>query len=109
MLMETSIKIDTGTMKRIGMFDNEEKIWYIGRDEKKHFMKKLDSWGLDEKMYETLKLNYGLKKVILTEKNSLKRYECLLKDIEDHKIFKHFKPYRLQIFVPKKHWKGVRD
>lgn len=107
MLMETCIKLDNNTEKRIGMFDNEEKIWYIRRDEKKHFMKKLNSWGLDNKMYESLKSSYGLKKIILTEMNSLKRYECTLEDIENNKRFKHFKPHRLQIFVPKKYWKKI--
>jgi len=109
MLMETNIKMDDKTEKRIGVFDNKIKVWYIRRDKNKHFMKKLNAWGLDNKMYEILKSSYGLKKIILTEMVSRKRYECTLEDIEDNKIFKHFKPHRLQIFIPKKFWKKLKD
>jgi len=109
MLMETTIKMDDNTEKKIGIFDTEKKLWYIRRDEKKHFMRKLKSWGLDNKMYEILKSNHGLKGIILNEMNSLKRYICPLEDIETNKIFKYFKPHRLQIFIPKKHWKKLKD
>ena len=109
MLMETTIKDREGNHKKIGYYDTESKIWFVERDKKRHYMKMLRGWGLDNKMYEYLKAEFGLGYVILTETSKGKVYKCSKETIDENKIFKTFHPYRLQIFIPKIYWKIIDD
>lgn len=106
-LMETVVKEDDGKERQIGYFESEDKIWYIKRSKKIHYYKILKAWGLDNKVYELLLNSYGMKKVILTETDSRKRYECSSETIEKNKKYMHFKTHRLQIFIPAKYWKNI--
>ena len=109
MLIETTIKLKDDSHRKIGYYDTESKVWFVERDKKKHYMKSLRGWGLDEWMYSLLKDNYKMERVILTETTSNKVYECNVETIEENKIFKTFHPHRLQIFIPKIYWKLIDD
>ena len=107
--METTIKQKDGEQKRIGYFDTENKIWLVERNKNTHYMKLLKGWGLDSKIYDKLRKDYGLKCVHLTETKSNKIFECNVATIDEHKIYKTFHPHRLQIFIPKVFWIMVDD
>ena len=107
MIMETTIKERNGKQKRIGFYETEGKVWLVERDKKKHYMKTLKGWGLDNYMYEKLKNDYGLQRVVLTEIRTGKVYECRVETIDENKIFKTFHPHRLQIFIPAIFWKMI--
>jgi len=109
MLMETTLKQRNGEHRRIGIYDTESKIWFVERDKKRHYMKSLRGWGLDNWTYELLKDKYELEKVLLTETSTNKVYECKVEVIDDNKIFKTFHPHRLQIFIPAIYWKMIDD
>ena len=109
MLMETTIKQRNGEHRRIGFFDTESKCWIVERNKKTHYMKTLRGWGLDCQIYNLLRDQYKLERVILTETTSSKVYECYVKTIDENKIFKTFHPHRLQIFIPKIYWKIIDD
>jgi len=109
MLLKTDITQKNGEKRNIGIYDTESKVWLVERNKKKHYMKTLRGWGLDEWMYEKLKNDYGLERVVMTETTSKKVYECRTEVIEENKIFKTFHPYRLQVFVPKIYWKLIDD
>ena len=109
MLMETTIKQKDGKQRRIGFYDTEGKVWLVERDKKKHYMTTLRGWGLDNWMYELLKNNYKLERVVLTETRTRKVYECRVGTIDENKIFKTFHPHRLQIFIPAIYWKIIDD
>ena len=107
MIMETTIQQRDKKQRRIGFYNTEGKVWLVERDKKKHYMKSLKGWGLDNYMYEKLKKDFGLERVILTETKSNKVYECRVETIDDNKIFKTFHPHRLQIFIPAIYWKMI--
>jgi len=107
--METTIRQRDGEQRRIGYFDTESKIWLVERDKTQHYMKTLKGWGLDNWMFEKLKGDFKLERVLLTEINSHKVYECYIETIDEHKIFKTFHPHRLQIFIPKIYWEMIDD
>lgn len=107
MIMETTILQRDKKQRRIGFYNTEGKVWLVERDKKKHYMKYLKGWGLDNWMYEKLKKDFGLERVILTETKSNKVYECRVETIDDNKIFKTFHPHRLQIFIPAIYWKMI--
>jgi hypothetical protein len=107
--METIIKQRDGKQRRIGLFDTESKVWLVDRNKKQHYMRTLKGWGLDNKIYEKLKNDFNLERVVLTETISNKVYECYVKIIDKNKIFKTFHPHRLQIFIPKIYWKMIDD
>ena len=109
MLMETTIKQRNGEHRKIGYYDTESKIWFVERDKKKHYMKMLRGWGLDNWMYELLKDKYKLECVILTETRQGKVYKCSKETIDKNKIFKTFHPHRLQIFIPIIYWEMIDD
>lgn len=109
MIMETTIKQRDGKQRRIGYYETEGKVWLVERDKKKHYMNTLKGWGLDNWMYDKLKKDFGLQRVVLTETRSKKVYECKIEIIEQEKIFKTFHPHRLQIFVPAIFWKMIDD
>lgn len=108
-MMETVIWQRDGKARKIGFFDTENGIWIVERDKKRHYMKSLKGWGLDNYTYELLKKNYKLKSVILTEIRSKKVYKCSRETIDKNKIFKTFHPHRLQIFVPTIYWEMIDD
>ena len=109
MIMETTIKQKDGKQRRIGLYDTEAKIWLVERNKKTHYMKTLKGWGLDNWMYEKLKKDFGMGKVVMTETNTKKVYECKIGTVDENKIFKTFHPYRLQIFIPAIYWKMIDD
>lgn len=109
MLMQTTIKNRKGESLNIGYYDTESRIWFVERNKKKHYMRSLRGWGLDNWMYDLLKDNYKLEKVIITETSTNRVYECRKATIEENKIFKTFHPHRLQIFIPKIFWKMIDD
>ena len=100
MIMQTTITQRDGEKRNIGLYDTEAKVWLVERNKKQHYMRSLKGWGLDNKIYEVLKNKYGLQRVVMTETNTKKVYECRVEIIDENKIFKTFHPYRLQIFVP---------
>ncbi len=103
MFIQTRIMAN-GKDLNIGEFDTETGTWYIKRNREKHFHRKLNAWGLDYKMYDHLKTEYGISKVVI---NADRKYEIDYKDIEKHKIFKEFKPHRRQIFIEEKYWRQI--
>lgn len=109
MIIETTIRQRNGEQRRIGFYDTESKVWLVERNKKKHYMKTLRGWGLDNRVYDRLRKDFKLERVILTETNTRKVYECDVKTIDDNKIFKTFHPHRLQIFIPKIYWKIIDD
>jgi len=110
MIMQTTIKQRDGKQRNIGLYDTESKIWLVEREKKRHYMKTLKGWGLDEKIYETLKDKpYNMERVHLTETLSGEIYECSIETIDEHKIYKTFHPHRLQVFVPAIYWKMIDD
>jgi len=109
MMIVTRIKERNGNYRKIGFFDTEAKAWLVDRDKKKHYMKMLRGWGLDNWMYEMLKDRYKLESVILTETSRGKVYKCSRETIDKNKIFKTFHPHRLQIFVPIVFWEMIDD
>lgn len=109
MLVETTLKQKNGEQRRIGYYDTESKIWLVERDKTKHYMTTLRGWGLDNWMYEKLKKDFKMERVLLTETNSNKVFECRVETIDKNKIFKTFHPHRLQIFIPKIFWKMIDD
>jgi len=109
MIMETTIKQRDGKQRRIGLYETDGKVWLVERNKKLHYMRTLKGWGLDNYMYEKLKKDYKMERVILTETISRKVYECDIKTIDENKIFKTFHPHRLQIFIPAIYWKMIDD
>jgi len=107
MIMQTTVTQRNGEHRRIGLYDTEAKVWLIERNKKHHYMRSLKGWGLDNKIYEVLKNQYELQRVVMTETNSKKVYECRVEVIDENKIFKTFHPHRLQIFVPAIYWKMI--
>jgi len=106
MLIPTTITLNQKATK-IGYFEIETGIWYIERKKSIHFMRKWKSWGLDYSMYDHLKKNYGISKVIITDLDSGNKVECDYNTIEKVKQIYHFKPHRVQIFVEEKYWKNA--
>ena len=108
MLKPTIINVN-GRELKIGNYDTEDKTWYIDRDKERHFMRKIESWGLDENMYKFLK-NEGMLKVIIRDYNTGETWEIDVEDIENHKRYLHFKnlkgkvDHKTQIFIAEKHW-----
>ena len=109
MIMETTIKQRDGKQRRIGLYDTVARVWLVERNKKKHYMKAIKGWGLDNWMYELLRDKYSLERVVLTETISHKVYECHVEIIDENKIFKTFHPHRLQIFIPAVYWKMIDD
>jgi len=109
MITGITLKDRYKTYKKIGHFDTESKVWFVERNKEKHYMKVLRGWGLDNWMYEKLRDEYKMERVIITETNSKKVYECRVETIEVQKMYKTFHPHRLQIFIPKIYWKIIDD
>lgn len=109
MMMETTIRNRDGKHIRTGFYDTEAKAWIVERNKKKHYMKMLRGWGLDNWTFEMLKDKYKLESVILTETSRGKVYKCSRETIDKNKIFKTFHPHRIQIFVPIVYWEMIDD
>lgn len=104
MLVPLSIKVNEKNLK-IGQFDTVLGRWIIKRNKDKHFHKKMNAWGLDYEMYEYLKKTFGLSDVVIYDMRvKPQSWTISYWDIEKHKIFKEFKPYRKQIFIEEKYW-----
>ena len=104
-VIDVTITVD-GIQKKIGLWDKDSKVFFVRRNIQKHFMRKTNSWGLDQKTYEHLK-TLGMKKVSLMVYPQNKRYECEIKTIDENKTMANFGNHRLQIFVNEKFWRRV--
>jgi len=102
--MKIRITQDDRQKRIVGEFVDE--IFYTNRKRSKHFMRKLQAWGIDAKVFDELK-ERGLKRVVLKDVESNKKVKAEVQDFEKYGKFLHFKPYRAQIFLNEDYWKEV--
>jgi hypothetical protein len=99
------IRQDNGEVRVLGYFKPSTQTLYVERKRSKHFYRKLGAWGIDEKAFKGLRLEHGLQKVVLFDKESNSRLEATAQDFEEKGHYLHFKPYRLQIFLEEQYWR----
>lgn len=98
------IKQADGELRRVGSYVEEEGSLYLTRTRKKHFMRKLNAWGLDREVFEDLYENRGLKEVKIFVRDRNKRVVANAEDFVEHGEYMHFKPHRPQIFLNEEWW-----
>ena len=96
-----------GEKRHIGDFDKHDLTFYTDRRYSKHFFKTTQSWGLDHAMFREMVIKYGLRYVVINEKESKKRYRADRLTIEERCDFKQFGKNRLQIFLPTQFWEEI--
>ncbi len=103
LMVKIVIRQDNGKERVVGHYDPATQSLFVTRKRSKHFMRKLNAWGLDEKVFRGLK-DKGLQYVVLTETEERKKYRATVKAFCDYGEYLHVKPYRLQIFLEQSYW-----
>ena len=103
MKSEIYIKQDDGKSRKIGYV--KDKTFYTTRKKSKHFMKKLNAWGLDAETLIEIRLEYGVEEIVILDTESNKRYVAKCSDFDIYGNYLHFKPYKAQKFLEEKYWK----
>ena len=99
----TKVYIQSGAGKRlIGNIDGG--IFVSRRQSSKHLYKKLNAWGLDYKAYEGLLVDKGLHTVRIVDTDTNITYSTHAENFKKHGTTLHFKPHRVQIFLPLDYW-----
>lgn len=70
--------------------------------ESKHLMRKLDAWGIDESVYESIKSQWVEKLQVLDAENST-LYEIPFGRFESNMIVRDY-GFGRQVFVPRQYW-----
>lgn len=102
--IEIRIQQDNGETRVLGQFSPSTQTLFVTRKRSKHFYRKLGAWGIDEKAFKGLRVQHGLERIVLYDKDNQKRYVSYAKDFENYGHYLHFKPYRLQIFLEEEYW-----
>lgn len=106
-MIEVRITQDNGENRVLGMYNPRTRTLFIKRKRSKHFYKKLNAWGIDNKAFEGLVTQHGMNNIVLYDKDVGKRFTAKAQDFNDHGKYLHFKPYRLQVFLEESYWEEI--
>jgi hypothetical protein len=70
--------------------------------ESKHLMRKLDAWGIDESIYESLKTQW-VEKLQVLDSDTRTLYEIPFNRFEQNMIVRDY-GFGRQVFVPRQYW-----
>lgn len=95
---------ENGKKITIGEFDTESKTLYVKRKKSVHFYNKLQAWGFDANILNSLIMEQGLQHIIILELESLSRYKAELNDLLHNMTYLNHRPYGLQRFLKETYW-----
>lgn len=96
------IKEKDGTKKTVGKYDAENKIFTSIRKRSEHFLRKTNSWGIDQKVVEFLIEKRA--KIQIKDSESKWTYECSAIEFDAHGHVLEFNQHRPQYFLPLEYW-----
>ena len=87
--------------KKVG--EIRDDVFYKNVNTKKHLMKVLDAWGIDNEIFESLLTR--VKEIVIFDRDTKTTFRTTPTDMKKNGIYKEFKPYGKQIFLPIKFFK----
>jgi len=94
-----------GAVKKIGKYNSNTKVFSCTRKRSEHFMRKLNSWGLDSVVVNFLIQEEAI--IRLKDSESKWEYECDPKDFKIYGTLEEFHQHRPQYFLPLDYWKVI--
>jgi len=102
--MKVEVKQEDGKSRVIGNWDEDNRIFSKSIDSRKHVMRETDAIGIDADYFTNNLKNKSGATVEITEIDTGTIYTAPAQDFVEYGHFLHFKPYRAQIFLPRKLW-----
>lgn len=100
--MKITIKQEDGKVRTIGTLVNG--IFKKSVKESKHLLRKLDAWGIDAEVFTNLLESPQCNLIFIKDTETGKQYMTAPDIVRKHGEFKHYKPYRAQIYLPRRYW-----
>jgi len=86
------------------MYDTEKNLFIKhGVKKSKHLFKKGEMWGVDAYAFDYI-MKPGCK-IVVEEVEERKRYETTWEVVKKIGVYRHFKKYGTQVFLPLSEWK----
>jgi len=95
-----------GSVKKIGKYHLETKLFRALRNRSEHFMLKHNAWGLDSKVVDFLTKESAT--VVIKDKESKWEFKALAGDFKVYGILEEHKQHRPQYFLPLNFWEVIR-
>lgn len=90
--------------KNIGLYDTDRNVYTKhGVKKSKHFFKKLNAWGVDERTFKNILMSDA--RIVIEEVEERKRYETDKETMGLNGEYMNFGKHGLQIFLPINDWK----
>ena len=99
----SKVYIKTGKGKRL-IGNIEDGVFTSHRQSSKHLYNKLNAWGIDCKAYDGLLVDKQLHTIRIIDKDTGITYSTHAENFKKYGTILHFKPHRVQVFLPLKYW-----
>lgn len=105
--MKITVTEDNGREKIIGTL--EDKVFKKTVKESKHLMRLLNAWGVDAQIFTDVLMSDQCHVIMVKDIETKINYMTLPSIVKKHGVFKHYKPHRAQIFLPRRYWAQSGD